>query len=233
MGAVKRTSLLTRGALWLVALVALACRGPSLQVKHAVSAGLRVSAMVVYPVVFRWEAPGWRAVEVSQRLVDIALAEAGDTALFFGPTEVRVYRPEEEEDDVWVDSDAVARLARRCAVLMRRRGHEVALCQALRLGWRVRDQAGLSASARASNLDGALRLRHGAARDRALLRPIVIVDDVVTTGSSAAEAVRVLRTAGLDPVALATVAVTRRRRPGEPGAAVGAGGGLPLTGRSD
>ena len=109
MGAVKRTSLLTRGALWLVALVALACRGPSLQVKHAVSAGLRVSAMVVYPVVFRWEAPGWRAVEVSQRLVDIALAEAGDTALFFGPTEVRVYRP--EEDDVWAGSNTVAVLA--------------------------------------------------------------------------------------------------------------------------
>jgi|GEM_PF-5642171 len=108
MEAVKRTSLLTRGALWLVAL---ACRGPSIQVKHAVPAGLCVSAMVVYPVRFRWEAPGWRAVEVSQRLVDVALAEAGDAALFFGPTEVRVYRPEEEEDDVWVDSDAVARLA--------------------------------------------------------------------------------------------------------------------------
>jgi hypothetical protein len=67
--------------------------------------------MVVYPVRFRWEAPGWRAVEVSQRWVGVALAEAGDTALFFGPTEVRVYRPEEEEDDVWVGSDAVARLA--------------------------------------------------------------------------------------------------------------------------
>jgi predicted amidophosphoribosyltransferase len=109
--------------------------------------------------------------------------------------------------------DAVAVLARRCAALMRRRGHDVAVCQALRPRWRVRDQAGLSAAARASNLDGALRLRRGVVRDPVLLRPIVVVDDVVTTGSSAAEAVRVLRTAGLDPVALATVAATRRRRP--------------------
>jgi hypothetical protein len=111
MEAVKRTSLLTRGVLWLVVLVALACRSPSIQVKHVVPAGLRVSAAGVYPVGFRWEAPGWREVEVSQRLVDVAPAEAGDTALFFGPTEVRVYRPEEEKDDIWVGSDAVAGLA--------------------------------------------------------------------------------------------------------------------------
>jgi predicted amidophosphoribosyltransferase len=129
--------------------------------------------------------------------------------------------------------DAVARLARRCAVLMRRRGHEVALCQALRLGWRVRDQAGLSASARAINLDGALRLRHGVARDPMLLRPIVVVDDVVTTGSSAAEAVRVLRNAGLDPVALATVAATPRRRPEQTASVSGGRDGLPLRVRSD
>lgn len=72
-------------------------------------AGPGVSAVGVYPFVFRWEAPAWRAVELSQRLVDVALAEAGDAALFFGPTEVRVYRP--EADDAWAASDAVAVLA--------------------------------------------------------------------------------------------------------------------------
>ncbi|WP_240359877.1 hypothetical protein [Pyxidicoccus trucidator] len=104
-----RTSLLARTALGLVALVALACRGPSLQVKHDVPADLGVAAVVVYPVVLRWEAPAWRAVEVSQRLVDVALAEASAEALFFGPTEVRVYSP--EADDAWAASDAVAVLA--------------------------------------------------------------------------------------------------------------------------
>jgi predicted amidophosphoribosyltransferase len=110
--------------------------------------------------------------------------------------------------------DAVARLARRCAVLLRRRGHTVAVSAALVPRARVRDQAGLSAAERAANLDGALRLRLGAARDRRLARPIVLVDDVITTGSSAAEAVRALRTEGLDPVAVATVAATRRRSGG-------------------
>jgi predicted amidophosphoribosyltransferase len=107
--------------------------------------------------------------------------------------------------------DAVARLARRCAVLMRRRGHCVAVSRALSPAAAVLDQAGLSASARAANLDGALRLRRSVAGDRSLSRPIIVVDDVITTGSSAAEAVRVLRTAGMDPVALATIAATRRR----------------------
>nr|CAA9336948.1 MAG: hypothetical protein AVDCRST_MAG46-1748 [uncultured Nocardioidaceae bacterium] len=110
--------------------------------------------------------------------------------------------------------DAVARLTRRCAVLMRRRGHVVAVCCALTPTRRVGDQAGLSASARAANLDGALRLRRSVRDDRSLTRPIIVVDDVITTGSSAAEAVRVLRTAGMDPVALATVAATRRRGAG-------------------
>lgn len=107
--------------------------------------------------------------------------------------------------------DAVARLARRCAVLMRRRGHQVAVCVALTPVGPVLDQAGLTATARADNLDGALRLRRSVRGDRLLTRPIIVVDDVITTGSSAAEAVRVLRTAGMDPVALATVAATRRR----------------------
>ncbi|MFP2909069.1 hypothetical protein ACLESD_29315, partial [Pyxidicoccus sp. 3LFB2] len=105
----NRPSFLARMALGLVALVALACRGPSLQVKHDVPADLGVAAVVVYPVGLRWEAPAWRAVELSQRLVDVALAEAGTEALFFGPTEVRVYRP--DEDDAWAASNAVAVLA--------------------------------------------------------------------------------------------------------------------------
>lgn len=99
-------SLLARGALLLVALSALACRGPSVQVQRSFPEGLGASAVVVYPFVFRWETPAWRAVELSQRLVDVALSEAGDQALFFGPTEVRVYRP--GADDAWAASDAVA-----------------------------------------------------------------------------------------------------------------------------
>ena len=100
---------LARGLPLLVALAALACRGPSVQVRRGVPEGLGASAVGVYPFGLRWDAPAWRAVELSQRLADVALAEAGDSALFFGPTEVRVYRP--QADDAWAASDAVAVLA--------------------------------------------------------------------------------------------------------------------------
>ncbi|HZI16841.1 MAG TPA: hypothetical protein VE153_41120 [Myxococcus sp.] len=103
-------TLFRRAALLLVALVALACRGPAaVQVKREVPEDLGVSAVVVYPFGFRWGAPAWREVELSQRLVGVALAEAGDKALFFGPSEVRVYRP--EDDNAWAASDAVTLLA--------------------------------------------------------------------------------------------------------------------------
>jgi predicted amidophosphoribosyltransferase len=74
---------------------------------------------------------------------------------------------------------------------------------------RVRDQSGLDTRQRRANLRGALvvnRLWHKAVRG---LRCIV-VDDVVTTGATLAEAARALRTAGALEVVGATIAATQR-----------------------
>src|SRR5690606_27366585 len=82
--------------------------------------------------------------------------------------------------------DAVLGLARVAARRLRRRGCDVRVRAVLRPVRRLHDQAGLSAAARAANLAGALRAVHrvtGAG-------PLVVVDDVITTGVSAAEAVR-------------------------------------------
>lgn len=80
---------------------------------------------------------------------------------------------------------------------------------------RVHDQAGLSAGERARNLGGAMRLRHGIRLEGAIC---VVVDDIVTTGATLAEAARVLSAAGAREVVAATVAATRRRDAGPAGA---------------
>lgn len=71
-------------------------------------AELSASAVVLYPFLFRWPEPAWRSFELSQRLVDVALAEAGERALFFGPSEFKLYRP--GDDNAWAASDAVTLL---------------------------------------------------------------------------------------------------------------------------
>ncbi len=86
----------------------LACRGPY-HVQRSVPESLTASAVMVYPFGFRWEAPAWRTFELSQRLLDVALAEAGERALFFGPSEFKVYRP--TDDNAWAASNAVTLLA--------------------------------------------------------------------------------------------------------------------------
>jgi predicted amidophosphoribosyltransferase len=105
--------------------------------------------------------------------------------------------------------DVLFRLARVAAATARRRGLSARVLPALRHARAVRDSAGLSAVDRAGNLAGALRL-HGTLAARVTAAPVVVVDDLVTTGATLAEAARVLRAAGADVVAAATVAATRR-----------------------
>lgn len=70
----------------------------------------------------------------------------------------------------------------------------------------VADQSGLDTTARAANLAGALRSRRtvpGAA--------VVLIDDIVTTGATLAEASRALTAAGADVLGAAVVAATQLR----------------------
>lgn len=71
----------------------------------------------------------------------------------------------------------------------------------------VRDQAGLGAEARRTNLRGALR-----ASPELLGRRALLVDDVATSGATLAEAARAVREAGGIPVAAAAIARASLRR---------------------
>jgi ComF family protein len=86
--------------------------------------------------------------------------------------------------------------------------YPVTVRSALTQGRLVADQVGLGAVARQENLAGAFRLRRPISTGAA-----VLVDDLVTTGSSLTEAARVLRAAGITVLGAATVAATMRARP--------------------
>lgn len=102
-----------------------------------------------------------------------------------------------------VDELARAAAQRLCAI-----GVDTVVVQALGYARTTRDQAGLDAEARRANLDGALWARP---RTGSSPRRIVVVDDVLTTGSTVTEAVRALSAAGRRPSGISVLAATPRR----------------------
>lgn len=108
--------------------------------------------------------------------------------------------------------DPTRRLAVSAAARLRAQGLEAGQLPALRQARAVADQAGLGTAARRSNLAGALNVPdrlHAQVRRR----PVVLVDDVMTTGATLREAARALRAAGATVTAAAVVAATERRVP--------------------
>lgn len=91
-------------------------------------------------------------------------------------------------------------LARHCAAALAGAGQVAAVAPALRLDAGARDSVGLDAGERAANLRG--RLRHVPAGSPPAGVPVVLLDDVITTGATAAACTSVLTAAGLPVVAV-------------------------------
>jgi ComF family protein len=101
--------------------------------------------------------------------------------------------------------DATGAMARVAARRLRVR-YPMTVQSALTQARPVADQAGLAARARQQNLSGAFRLR----KPLGTGATVILVDDLVTTGSSLTEAARVLRAARIPVLGAATVAATVR-----------------------
>jgi len=120
--------------------------------------------------------------------------------------------------------DPMLRVSRRATAMLRAAGSPAYVGPLLRPARRVADQSDLDSAARATNLAGSMRCVSGPVTRRARqpdVPNVVVVDDVITTGSTAREAQRALESGGLTVVGIAALAATRRRLGGE------CGGSLP------
>jgi predicted amidophosphoribosyltransferase len=93
--------------------------------------------------------------------------------------------------------DPVARLARAAVA----RHPDITVVPALRLKALTRDSVGLGTTARERNIAGRVVLRGSPPRGE-----VMLVDDIVTTGATARESVRILRAVGVRVTAVLTIA---------------------------
>jgi predicted amidophosphoribosyltransferase len=108
--------------------------------------------------------------------------------------------------------DPLGRVVRAAVRVLRRQGIDARPAAALTVVRRPDDQAGLSAERRTANLAGAFAARSRWA-ERLTDQPVLLVDDVITTGSTLAEACRALESVRIPVLGCAVLAATRRNRP--------------------
>ncbi|PID96867.1 MAG: phosphoribosyltransferase [Actinomycetales bacterium] len=101
----------------------------------------------------------------------------------------------------------VAALVARAADLL---PEPIPVLRSLRISRPVADQAGLDRRARAQNVGGAYAVFRRVAPQLAL-RPVLLADDVLTTGATLAEGARAVRAVGGRVLGAAVVAATHRR----------------------
>ena len=94
----------------------------------------------------------------------------------------------------------------RVATTIGRSREGVRVVSALRMRAMTRDSVGLSTAARQANVAGRVRLARPRSSGVVVGGAVLLVDDIVTTGSTATESVRVLQTAGARVVGVMAIA---------------------------
>jgi predicted amidophosphoribosyltransferase len=100
--------------------------------------------------------------------------------------------------------DPVSAMAVAAATTMARVGVAAGVAPCLYTGGRARDSVGLDAGDRVANLAGRIRFRERAGPPRG--SPVVLVDDVVTTGATLLASVTALRASGIEVTGLLALA---------------------------
>jgi predicted amidophosphoribosyltransferase len=95
-------------------------------------------------------------------------------------------------------------LADRAAAALAGAGTPAAVAPALRMGWGTRDSVGLTPAQRRANLAGRVLVSRAGLPPAAV--PVVLVDDVVTTGATAAACTAALLRTGVEVCAIVVLA---------------------------
>ncbi|MGW5706400.1 ComF family protein [Amycolatopsis japonica] len=95
----------------------------------------------------------------------------------------------------------VRRIAEECVKALADKGKPATVASVLKLGAGVRDAVGLTRAQRSANLDGRIRLVPRACREK-----VVLLDDVITTGATAAACTRFLDISGIHVSAVVALA---------------------------
>ncbi|WP_222618268.1 ComF family protein [Nakamurella sp. PAMC28650] len=146
--------------------------------------------------------------------------------LAVGTALIRLRRIALVPDEVWIvpapsrraaarrrGGDPVTAMASAAARTMAAAGIVAGVAPCLYTQGRARDSVGLDAAARTANLAGRIRFRRSGAPPDGVA--VVLLDDVLTTGSTVVAAVRALSVAGIDVIcglAVATAAPWRADR---------------------
>lgn len=151
-------------------------------------AGTRRAAIVAMKEHGRTDLVGPLAVAVGEGLARLVAWGIVEVPLTLVPAPTRAASSRRR------GGDPVTALARAAAL------PGATVVPALRMRAFTRDSVGLSASARQRNIAGRVRVRSDVRGE------VVLVDDVVTTGATGCESVRVLHTAGAQVAAMLAVA---------------------------
>lgn len=103
----------------------------------------------------------------------------------------------------------VESLASAAAAELSAHGHRAAVAPALRMATGVRDSVGMSPAQRQANLDGRIRTRPAGTPPAG--SSVVLIDDLITTGATAAACTETLRRAGVHVAAVLTLAAAGRQ----------------------